>query len=146
MQGPKLTIINDCSSCEFLNWNRDYLFCEKLSTGVTWTLERSDTTPITPLECPFLEKSITKFTADYISEIKNSHVIKMKDIIKNIFSKNEYTYDYDEFNLEFIRIRTGNITDSNTTELQKLLPDYKFEIMSNGTDVIIELSKRKVEK
>ena len=87
MQGPKLKVIAECGDCEFLNYNRDYFICEKLSTGCTWTLDKLEKNPITPLECPFLEKSLIEHKDVYVSEIKNSQIIRIKDLIKTIFSK-----------------------------------------------------------
>jgi len=116
MQGPKLKVVAECGDCEFLNYNKDYFICEKLSTGCTWTLDKLENNPIASLECPFLEKSLVAYKNNYISEINNSHSIRIKNIIKTIFSKNDYEFNYEEFSLT-------------------------YKIISNGTDVVIELIK-----
>lgn len=143
MQGPKLKIIGDCSSCEFTNYNRDYLICEKLSVGCVCIIGKLNDVPVTPIECPFLEKSIAEYIPNYISDLKNSQIIRIKDILKDIFSKNNYEFTYEEFNLDYIRIITGGINKSTIDNFQKL-SDYTFEIISNGTDVVIELKKENI--
>lgn len=141
MQGPKLKIVADCGDCEFLNYNRDYFICEKLSVGFTCILDKLERNPITPLECPFLEKSLIEHKDIYISEIKNSQIIRLKEVIKTIFSKNDYEYTYEEFTLTYVRILTGGINKFVVKELSTSLSDYNFKIISNETDVVVELIK-----
>lgn len=146
MQGPKLKIVAECGNCEFLNYNKDYFICEKLSVGCTWTLDKLaknailDKNPIPPSECPFLEENSIHFHNESLFQLHENREEKLKKKIESIFSD----FKFEKLTLNKILLSLEEVTDFQISQIQKELSQYNFKIerASDDINLILTLTKR----
>ena len=141
MQGPKLKIISECGNCEFLNHNRDYLFCDKLSNHqTTYILEKINNNVIPDKNCPFLEETSIQFHNESLFQLHENREEKLKKKIESIFSN----FKFEKLTMNEIHISIEEITEFHISEIQKELSQYNFKIerASNDINLILILTRK----
>lgn len=140
MKGPKISIVEDCEGCDYLQ----ILQCKKKCVLTNTSLYTNRDGSIQPAsECPFLRDKVTNHLKSELTKFENEEIAEIEEIIRGIFLGCYYDNDGIE---EFTVIQENSIGLKEIEACKEKLPNYELRIIGNDDSNSIKIKLTRMNK
>ena len=140
MKGPKISIVEDCEGCDYLQILQYKKKCVLMNTSL---YTNKDGSIQTAGECPFLRDKVTNHLKSELTKFENEEIAEIEEIIREIFLGCYYTNNGVK---EFIVIQENSIGLKEIEACKEKLPNYELRIIGNEDNNSIKIKLTKVNK
>lgn len=140
MKGPKISIVEDCEGCDYLQILQTKKKC--VLTNASLCTNRDGSIQPTS-ECPFLRNKVTNHLKSELTKFENEKIAEIEEIIREIFLGCYYTNNSVK---EFIVIQENSIGLKEIEACKEELPNYELRIVGNEDSNSIKIKLTKVNK
>lgn len=139
MKGPKISIVEDCEGCDYLQILQSKKKCVLTNT----TLYTNRDGSIQPAgECPFLRSKVIDHLKSELTKFENEEIAEIEEIIREIFLHCYYTNNGVK---EFIVIQENSIGLKEIELCKEKLPNYELRIIGNDDTNSVRIKLKKVK-
>jgi hypothetical protein len=140
MKGPKISIVEDCEGCDYLQ----ILQCKKKCVLTNKSLYINRDGSIQPAsECPFLRNKVTDHLKSELTKFENEEIAEIEEIIREIFVGCYYNNNGIE---EFTVIQENSIGIKEIELCKEKLPNYELRIVGNEDSNSIKVKLKRINK
>ena len=140
MKGPKISIVEDCEGCDYLQ----ILQCKKKCVITNASLYTNRDSSIQPDDkCPFLRSKSKEYLKLELTKLENEEIAEIEEIIREIFIGCYYTNNGIE---EFIIIQENSIGLKEIELCKEKLSNYELRIIGNEDSNSIKIKLMKINK
>lgn len=140
MKGPKISIVEDCEGCDYLQILQSKKKCVLTNTAL-YTNSDGNIQPVS--DCPFLRDKVKNHLKLELSKFENEEIAEIEEIIREIFLHCYYTNNGVK---EFLVIQENSIGLKEIEACKEKLPNYELRIIGNDDSNSIKIKLTKVNK
>ncbi len=140
MKGPKISIVEDCEGCDYLQILQSKKRCVLTKTSL-YTNRDSSIQPAG--ECPFLRNKVIDHLKSELTKFENEEIAEIEEIIREIFVGCYYTNNGVE---EFLVIQENSIGLKEIELCKEKLPNYELRIIGNEDSNSVKIKLTRVNK
>ena len=139
MKGPKISIVEDCEGCNYLQILQSKKKCVLTNTPL-YTDRDGSIQPAS--ECPFLRNKVINHLKSELTKFENEEIAEIEEIIREIFLGCYYTNNGVK---EFIVIQENSIGLKEIEACKEKLPNYELRIIGNDDSNSVKIKLKKVK-
>lgn len=140
MKGPKISIVENCEGCDYLQTLQSKKKCVLLKTSL-YTNRESSIQPAS--ECPFLRNKVTNHLKSELTKFENEEIAEIEEIIREIFIGCYYINKGIE---EFTIIQENSIGLKEIELCKEKLSTYELRIIGNEDSNSVKIKLTRVNK